>query len=707
MDRGRTRGRRKRAVVALSLVVAIGLGAAGYSLTRGSDEDERADRAKGSGTRAPASTRRQAILQRVRRGYFPKRSGDVLAVERLPNQFGTRHSTPWPYTQNVPLVLYGPGFIKRGFSSDRNVTLADIAPTYADLLGFDGLGERDGQVTQRSPLTTEPPKRRSQAILTLVWDGGGDNMLEQWPDSWPHLKSLMAKSASFDNATVGSSPSITPSTHATLGTGFFPSSHGLTDIPVRIDGRMVDSWDRKSPRNLRVETLADLWDRANGNAPLVGLLARDSWHAGMMGHGSYVEGGDKDISVLDALGKLEFTSNTDHYSFPAYAASLEGLEEAVQEVDLHDGEADREWLGNPMYMNGKIRETPAWSIFQTQKLLEILETEGFGMDDIPDLFFTNYKPTDLTGHSYNLVEPEVKQNLEEQDRQLKAIVDGLDDLVGKGNYVLALTADHGVTPYPEVTGGWSINTGEVTKDLEREFNAAMPRKKMVTANRGYQFFFAKKVMRGERRHLRGRFGVHSQLPAAREHDRCRSSAPSIQGSPERTDLPDCDVRTGAQPSRLPARLSASQAHISPFTSAPVQRDDLVQLAPWKHGIEYSLAGTVRETLRGFVALCNVVPDRVAGHERRQLLRRGAVRGHALGIAEERRCRRSLDDAGTLLSLKLGIDIGHYLTSEDRPSTDLQRCLAMVGGNGHDVARLARCSNQARPPCRPKPRRPLQ
>ena len=493
IDRGRTRGRRKRVAVAVGLVLAVGLGAAAFSLTLGSDEDEQLP-PKGAAPE-PCLDTPPEVLQRVRRGYFPKRSGDVVAVERLPNQFGTRHSTPWPYTQDVPLVLYGPGFVKRGFSSDEEVTLADIAPTFAELLDFDGLGARDGRSLSEALL---PPSRRNgvpRLIVTVAWDGGGDNMLEQWPDSWPHLKKLLARSASFDNATVGSSPSITPSTHATLGTGFFPSSHGLTDIPVRVGGRIVDSWEKKSPRFLRVETLADLWDQANGNAPLVGLLARDSWHAGMMGHGSYLEGGDKDISVLDALGKLEFTSNTEHYSFPPYAAGLEGLEEAVQEVDLRDGEADREWLGNPMNMDGKIRETPAWSIFQTQKIFEILEREGFGQDEVPDLFFTNYKPTDLSAHSSNLVEPEVKENLEEQDRQLEAIVRGLDDLVGRDNYVLALTADHGVTPYPEVTGGWPIDTAEITKDLERKFNADEPEKKLVTANRGYQFFFNRKVMR--------------------------------------------------------------------------------------------------------------------------------------------------------------------------------------------------------------------
>ena len=54
------------------------------------------------------------VLEKVWRGYEPGRSGDVLAIEQLPNQFGTRHSTPYPYTQDVPLVFWGPGLHQEG-----------------------------------------------------------------------------------------------------------------------------------------------------------------------------------------------------------------------------------------------------------------------------------------------------------------------------------------------------------------------------------------------------------------------------------------------------------------------------------------------------------------------------------------------------------------------------------------------------------------
>lgn len=475
---------RPAALVLAALVVA-GAGGA-YLLAR----DEPAESRPGAGPalRACAGAPPE-VIRRVQKGFAARRSGDVLAVERLPNQFGTRHSTPWPYTQDVPLLLYGPGYVKKGFSSSRPVTVADIAPTYAELLDFDGLGRRAGTPLADALLPKEQRNGLPRLIMTVVWDGGGDNMLEQWPDAWPTLEMLISKSAFYDNATVGSSPSITPAVHATIGTGDFPAEHGLPDIRMRIEKKMIDAWEGHSPRYLKTQTLADLWDRANDNEPQVGLLARDYWHLGMLGHGSLVRGGDKDVAVLDALGSLRFTSNEDFYTLPDYATTFDGLAEAVEEVDRRDGEMDGKWLGNSIDASDpKVRETPAWPIFQTQKLKDILTTEGFGTDDVADLFFTNYKGTDLAGHTYNVVEPEVRDDLEQQDHELGELIGFLDERIGPNRYVLALTADHGVTPYPEVTGGWSIETTDMTADIDAAFDTDGDDTSLVLSNRGYQIF---------------------------------------------------------------------------------------------------------------------------------------------------------------------------------------------------------------------------
>jgi hypothetical protein len=428
------------------------------------------------------------ILERIARGYVPGRSGDVLAVEETTAQFNTRHSTPHPYTQDVPVVLYGPGYIRQGVTPETDVTVADLAPTYAELLGYDEWPQsRDGKVLEEALLPEAERNGTPKLIFTLVWDGGGDNVLEQWPNSWPHLERLLRKSTSYPDATVGSSPSITPSIHATIGTGTFPAVHGIPDTRIRVKGEMLDAWEGTSPQRLRTKTLGDLWDAANGNVPLVGMMARDAWHLGMIGHGAYLPEGDNDLAAMDDFGSVAFRTNDEFYSLPDYLLGTEGLEDAVAEVDGRDGQADQRWLGNPLLSyDAQVRYTPAWSIYQTQRLSQLLETEGYGQDDVADLFYANYKAIDLAGHTWNMIEPEVKQNVEESDRQLAAIVKDLDRLVGRNNYVLALTADHGMTPLPESVQNWSINMREMSADIERKFDSTTPNIPLILSNRGYQ-----------------------------------------------------------------------------------------------------------------------------------------------------------------------------------------------------------------------------
>jgi len=485
--------KKKRRVLPVVLAVAVLLAAGGGYLFLTRDRTEaNPERVK----LVRACDVEVEILEKVWRGYVPGRSGDILTIEQLPNQYGTRHSTPFAYTQDVPLVLYGPGFIKKGVTSDRVTTVADLTPTFAELLDFEPPPEAVGKPLAEALL---PEGRRNglpKLILTLVWDGGGDNVLEYWPESWPELKALMAEGSNYTQATVGSSPSITPSTHATMGTGAFPNRHGLSDTKMRVKGEIVDAYDSSSPKFLEIDTLGDTWDIENDNEPLVGMMARDTWHLGMIGHGAYNEGADHDLAVMDDLGDVEFRTKEDFYSMPDYVLGNPGLQEAIDEVDLRDGEADQRWLDNPLLpIDGKIRYTPAWSIYQTKILKDLITNEGFGADDVPDLFYVNYKATDLAGHEWNMVEPEEKENLEEQDRQLAELVRFLDNEIGRRNYVLAFTADHGQTPYPSETGGWNIIMREVAADIEREFDNATPERPLILGNRGYQIMFDRKELR--------------------------------------------------------------------------------------------------------------------------------------------------------------------------------------------------------------------
>ena len=175
-------------------------------------------------------------LVRIWRGHHDAHSEDVTIVPLPPNYSGgfgtTSHSGPWEYLQNVPLVLYGPDHITTAGPLDTFATLADVYPTVGALTGVE-LPARDGRVLSEAIVRgADPPS----LVVTVVWDGVGRNVLEHWDGRWPNLERLERQGASFVRATVGSSPSITPATHATLGTGSFPADHSVTAIEYRGEG---------------------------------------------------------------------------------------------------------------------------------------------------------------------------------------------------------------------------------------------------------------------------------------------------------------------------------------------------------------------------------------------------------------------------------------------------------------------------------------
>lgn len=415
-----------------------------------------------------------SLLERTARGYWPGRGPDLTFIPRGGNPFGnlpfsTTHSGPWPFLQRVPLVLYGPGFIRAQgeVRLDREVTLADVVPTLSKLLQTPPPGTATGRAIGRALL---PPNQRSKQlklIVTVVWDGGGTNVLERWPGAWPWLRSIMQRGTSVTNATVGSSPSVTPAVHATLGTGTWPNRHGIVNILQRDEGTMAASFEGITPSRLETETLADVFDRRTGNRAKVATVAKDAFHLGMMGHGAYVPGGDRDIAALTSAGEgaSPLGTNEQWYRLPRYLLRIPGVDAAVQSVDRADGRLDGRWMGHEISEGTddelRFSRAPVWTILQTNISKLLLKTEGFGQDRVPDLFFTNYKDIDYAGHAFNFYQPEVRDTVEHADAALEELAGFLDETVGRRQWVLVVTADHGQAPLPQKVGDWPIRVGSL------------------------------------------------------------------------------------------------------------------------------------------------------------------------------------------------------------------------------------------------------
>jgi hypothetical protein len=340
------------------------------------------------------------------------------------------------------------------------VTLADIYPTVGRMLRVD-LPVREG-ATLFEGLAPKPNPPR--LVVVLVWDGAGRNVLERWPDAWPTLARLEEAGTSYVNATVGSSPSITPSIHATIGTGTWPKRHGVAGIQYRKGPGVAVSFTGREPSVLRLPTFADVVDRAHDNEPKVGLVGWRGWHLGMLGHGKAFPGGDRDHLALigfdgHVFGRHEF------YRTPTYLGGRDALMSSVQELDASDGVADGNWRERDIATD---HDNPAWVDFETGIILDLMRRERYGRDDVSDLLLVNYKMTDIVGHRHSMDSPEMEDVLAAQDGALGRLVGYLDRQVG--DYALMVTSDHGHTPRPSVTGAWPIDQDELEADLNRHFS---------------------------------------------------------------------------------------------------------------------------------------------------------------------------------------------------------------------------------------------
>ena len=415
----------------------------------------------------------------IHRGWdpLPIRNSDLVLVPQERGYIGspadTPHSGPYDYLQEVPLVWYGPAFIRQtgAIELEGEPTVADIAPTQARILHFDGWPERDGRALDEVlKETSDEPK----LIVTISIDGGGWNVLDRWPDDWPFLKQLMNEGASVTNAVVGSSPSITPAIHTNMSTGAFPRTHGVTGIGVRqASGRIVGGYsldpdsggaarEADPTVNLKVTSIGDEWDLANDNESLVGMVAAGNFVAGFVGAGSAIEGADKDLAAFHATDG--WATNPKFYESPEYLnTDVEGPEADIEELDLLDGEDDDQWRGHGI----KVEASPAFAPWQVRTAIEMLEREGFGKDDLADLFYLHLKSPDVAGHEYNMISPEQGDVLASVDQAIEDLIDFLNDHVGPDGYAVVITADHGQTPTDR--GGWPINRAELYKDVEERF----------------------------------------------------------------------------------------------------------------------------------------------------------------------------------------------------------------------------------------------
>jgi len=106
-----------------------------------------------------------------------------------------------------------------------------------------------------------------------------------------------------------------------------------------------------------------------------------------------------------------------------------------------------------------IADSPYGNSLITDFTLKAIDAESLGKDDITDVLTVSYSSTDKVGHDFGVNSKEIEDTYLRLDLELERLLNALDDKVGKGEYTLFLTADHGAPNVPNYLKSERIPAG--------------------------------------------------------------------------------------------------------------------------------------------------------------------------------------------------------------------------------------------------------
>jgi predicted AlkP superfamily pyrophosphatase or phosphodiesterase len=294
--------------------------------------------------------------------------------------------------------------------------------------------------------------------------------------------------------------------HATLATGMFPSHHGLTanewwmrvgdrwmevgaatDPKTRIVGR--GDVPGESPWRMESSSIGD-WFKAASPAAKVLAIGSDAAipYGGKRPDGTYwfdSAAGGFTTSTYYAAKRPAWVDalNTRIATLPrTWQLSVEPKWRSLAAHPNHcapfQSGGDRPatvggMLGPHVYRDSSgsylswVGSTPLVDEELLAHAGDIVRAEAMGQDDVPDYLNLTVGSTDSVGHEYGPVSLEQLDAVLRLDRALGIMLDDLDRTVGKGRYVVAISADHGAADPPEEHCLHRISQPEIEALLDR------------------------------------------------------------------------------------------------------------------------------------------------------------------------------------------------------------------------------------------------
>lgn len=131
---------------------------------------------------------------------------------------------------------------------------------------------------------------------------------------------------------------------------------------------------------------------------------------------------------------------------------------------------------------GLWQRTPLADEYLARMAIAIVDDWKLGRGKGTDVLSMSFSTLDLVGHSFGPRSHEVQDVLVRLDLTIGRLMQALDERVGRANYVLGLSADHGVAEIPEQNGGGRQTNQQTAEALQRALTSKLgPGKHVASA----------------------------------------------------------------------------------------------------------------------------------------------------------------------------------------------------------------------------------
>jgi len=433
----------------------------------------------------------------------------------------------------VRLAEYGDAL--RSSRAERGIAFRRIAALLAPLVMVAPLARAQGAIPAASAAKSAD---RPKLVVLLVVDQMRADYVDKFRFQWTGgLKRLVAEGAWFRDAAYPYADTETCVGHATISTGAFPASHGMIANAW---------WDRKEQKLVTCTSDPDPNVKNIGYAGTSPKGADTAWRMAVPAFAEELKFQTGDVTrivtfSLKARAALTLAGHkadaATWFDSGAWVTSSPYLVQPFieEQVKAHPpkesygttwalalpedsylyGEkalgavAPEGWdltFPHPLRAKtgngepdaafyGQWGSSPYADTALTRLAEKAVDALHLGKAGQTDFLAVGYSTVDYVGHAFGPRSREIQDILIRLDKDIGGLLAHLDQKVGRANYIVALTSDHGVAPVPEDMQTTGVNAGrlrlpEVQDKIEKALAALGYPKPAVALVNGSDIYFA-------------------------------------------------------------------------------------------------------------------------------------------------------------------------------------------------------------------------